>query len=50
VIQHEVDHLFGKLFVDRIENMADLAFEEEWAEFKAGEAQVCFSGQVNFYD
>jgi len=30
VIQHEVDHLDGILFLDRMPTMADLFFEEEW--------------------
>lgn len=30
VIQHEYDHLDGVLFLDRMEHMKSLAFEEEW--------------------
>jgi peptide deformylase len=30
VIQHEVDHLDGILFLDRMPTMAELFFEEEW--------------------
>ncbi len=33
VIQHEVDHLDGIVFLDRMRNLASLAFEEEWEEF-----------------
>ena len=29
VFQHELDHLFGKLFVDRMEDISLLAYEEE---------------------
>ncbi len=29
VFQHELDHLFGKLFVDRIEDISTLSFEDE---------------------
>lgn len=29
VFQHELDHLFGKLFIDRMEDLSTLAYEEE---------------------
>ena len=29
VFQHELDHLFGKLFIDRIDDITTLSFEEE---------------------
>ncbi len=31
VFQHEIDHLYGKLYIDRMEDMSTLAFEEELA-------------------
>ena len=33
VIQHELDHLFGKLFVDQIQDSKLLAFQEEFDQF-----------------
>ena len=33
VIQHECDHLDGTLFVDRIDDLRDLAFEKEFERF-----------------
>jgi peptide deformylase len=30
VFQHEIDHLFGKLYVDRITDMSKLSYEEEY--------------------
>jgi peptide deformylase len=33
VVQHEVDHLDGVLFVDRMADMSSLTFEEEWDRF-----------------
>jgi peptide deformylase len=33
VIQHEVDHLDGVMFVDRMHDMASLTFEEEWEQY-----------------
>jgi peptide deformylase len=33
VIQHELDHLIGKLYVDRIEDKTKLAFEEEYMKY-----------------
>lgn len=33
VIQHEVDHLDGIVFVDRMQDMSTLMFEEEWDRF-----------------
>lgn len=37
VVQHEVDHLLGKLYIDRIEDMKNLAFNREFAKFHAPE-------------
>jgi len=33
VIQHEYDHLEGVIFMDRMQDMASLCFEEEWEEY-----------------
>jgi len=33
VIQHELDHLDGIVFLDRMTSMASLAFEHEWDRF-----------------
>jgi peptide deformylase len=33
VIQHEVDHLDGIVFLDRMRDLSSLAFEEEWDRF-----------------
>ena len=33
VFQHEIDHLFGKLYVDRIKNSKKLSYIEEFEEF-----------------
>ena len=30
VVQHELDHLAGKLYVDHIRDMTQLVFEDEW--------------------
>lgn len=30
IFQHELDHLDGKLFIDRVESTLDLMSEEEW--------------------
>jgi peptide deformylase len=30
IFQHELDHLNGKLFIDRVESTLDLMSEEEW--------------------
>ncbi|MBI5179103.1 MAG: peptide deformylase [Nitrospinae bacterium] len=30
VLQHEIDHLYGKLFVDRMEDMSTLCFTQEY--------------------
>jgi len=35
VIQHEVDHLDGIVFLDRMRDMSSLAFEEEWQQHAA---------------
>lgn len=36
VIQHECDHLDGKLYVDRISDTKDFAYTEEYQQFIAG--------------
>jgi peptide deformylase len=33
VFQHEVDHLDGILYLDRMEDMSSLCYVEEWAAF-----------------
>lgn len=33
VVQHECDHLFGKLYVDRIADMRDFAFNREFGKY-----------------
>lgn len=44
VVQHELDHLAGKLFIDRVEDTTKLAFLEEhrkyWAPRPSGEDQA----------
>jgi peptide deformylase len=39
VFQHELDHLFGKLYVDRITDMTKLSYVEEFAEFNAAKKE-----------
>jgi peptide deformylase len=39
VFQHELDHLFGKLYVDRITDMSKLTFNEEFSKYVVGEEQ-----------
>lgn len=33
VLQHEIDHLHGKVFLDRMEDLTQLAYQEEFEEF-----------------
>lgn len=33
VLQHEIDHLIGKVFLDRIEDMTQLSYQEAFEEF-----------------
>ncbi|MZH46565.1 MAG: peptide deformylase [Nitrospinae bacterium] len=33
VLQHEIDHLNGKVFLDRMEDLAQLSYQEEFEEF-----------------
>lgn len=37
VVQHECDHLIGKVFLDRMRSMESLAFTREFARYVAGE-------------
>lgn len=34
VVQHECDHLFGKLYVDRMRSFESLSFIEEWSRYQ----------------
>jgi peptide deformylase len=34
VFQHELDHLQGKLYIDRMKDMRQLSFEEEFTQFQ----------------
>lgn len=36
VLQHELDHLFGVLYVDRIKDISKLVFQKEFEEFVQG--------------
>lgn len=40
VIQHELDHLFGKLYIDRIKDSSLLSFQEEYDEFISPSASI----------
>ena len=35
VVQHECDHLLGKVYLDRMRSMASLSFLEEWGRYAA---------------
>jgi peptide deformylase len=39
VVQHELDHLFGKLFVDRVKDATLLSFQEEYEQFLITQAR-----------
>ena len=38
VFQHEIDHLFGKLYVDRIEDIRNFGYSEEYEDMEEAEA------------
>ncbi|MCA0444987.1 MAG: peptide deformylase [Bacteroidetes bacterium] len=40
VIQHETDHLFGTVFIERMENMKLLYFEREWDRYSEQLPQI----------
>jgi peptide deformylase len=37
VIQHECDHLWGKLYIDRVRDTTSLMFMEEYVKYHLGE-------------
>lgn len=39
VVQHECDHLFGKVFLDRMTSMESLSFVREFLRYGAGDAE-----------
>jgi peptide deformylase len=45
VVQHECDHLLGKLYVDKIEDMKDFSFNREFSRFIAREEDVVEEGE-----
>jgi len=40
VFQHELDHLFGKLYVDRMTDMSKLSFTEEFDQFNKSDVEI----------
>jgi peptide deformylase len=40
VIQHELDHLFGKLYVDRMEDLSLLTYQDEFEQFHQSSASI----------
>ena len=40
VLQHEIDHLHGKVFLDRMEDFSQLAYVEEFEEYIANKETV----------
>ena len=40
VFQHEFDHLLGKLYVDRMKDMSQLTFEEEFEQFQLNDEKL----------
>ena len=41
VLQHEIDHLHGKVFLDRMEDLTQLAYQEEFEEFWLKKKPFC---------
>jgi peptide deformylase len=39
ILQHELDHLNGIVFLDRMRDMRSLAFTDEWADFLAEDGE-----------
>lgn len=48
MLQHEIDHLEGTLYIDKLETMKDLAYEEEAAQY--GKFIIHDQGTVKFFD
>ena len=40
IVQHECDHIDGKLFIDRVEDLRTLSYLPEFARFRADEPHV----------
>lgn len=45
VVQHECDHLLGKLYLDRMTDLTNLAFTREYQRFLAAEGERGSSGE-----
>lgn len=45
VIQHECDHLLGKLYIDRMTNLAELAFSKEFARYHSNGEEDAGEGE-----
>lgn len=50
IFQHEIDHLNGMLFVDKLVTPQSLYFDEEWAEYHAHEGGLVQEGDVKFLE
>ncbi|XP_049851140.1 peptide deformylase-like [Schistocerca gregaria] len=50
ILQHEVDHLSGTLYLERLKSVKDLAYKEEWSDHMAEDPTVCWSGTIKFCD
>ncbi len=50
MFQHEIDHLNGVLYVDVMENMKDLCYEEEYLNWRATDPEDSYEGTVKFFN
>jgi hypothetical protein len=49
IFQHEIDHLDGVVYLDRMTGLKDLCFTEEMMEFRL-EADAIEEGTIKFFD
>lgn len=49
VLQHEIDHLNGRLELDELETPQSVYFEEEWEKYHAHERGISELGDIKFY-
>jgi len=50
VFQHEIDHLNGKLYLQNMESITNLMFDQEWLNFVGETPETLYTGSVHWYE
>lgn len=50
VLQHELEHLDGRLYIDSLVSASQLHYTEEWEQYHAGAPGICEHGTIRFFE